>query len=128
MYRLAGKIYPKSKRIPVVEAAIIIESKLKQYAEAILPSKGFSRSKIKDLRDELTFNAVLNLILPLTLTKTDLRKVSKWRPKIDRIRKIRNDIVHNDLSDNAINEKEVLEGIYAAVDLFQFIDSKINKP
>lgn len=126
MYRLAGKVYPKSKRLPVVEAAIFIESKLKSYAEAILPTKGFSKSKIKDLRDELTFNTVLNLVLPLTLTKTDLSKVSKWRPQIDRIRKLRNDIVHNDLSDNAINEKEVLDGIYAAVDLFEFIDSKMK--
>ncbi len=126
MYRLAGKVYPRSKRLPVVEAAILIESKLKSYAEAILPAKGFSRSKIKDLRDELTFNAVLNLILPLTLKKTDLRKVSRWRPQIDRIRKLRNDIVHNDLSDNAISEKEVLDGIYAAIDLFEFIDSKLQ--
>jgi len=126
LFRLAGKVYPKSKRLPVVEAAILIESKLKSYAEAILPEKGFSKSKIKNLRDELTFNAVLNLVLPLTLTKTDLRKVGKWRPRIDRIRKIRNDIVHNNLSDDDIDEQDVLDGIYAAVDLFEFIDWKIQ--
>lgn len=126
LHRLAGKVHPKSKRLPVVETAILIESKLKSYAQAILPHKGFSRSKIKDLRDELTFNTVLNLVLPLTLSKTDLRRVSKWRPQIDRIRKLRNDIVHNDLSDNAINEKEVLDGIYAAVGLSEFIDSKLD--
>ncbi len=126
LHRLAGRVYPKSKRLPVVEAAIIIESKLKSYAEAILPGKGFSKSKIKDLRNELTFNTVLNLVLPLTLTKTDLRKVIQWRPRIDRIRKIRNDIVHNNLSDDDIGEQEVLDGIYAAVDLFEFIDSKMQ--
>jgi hypothetical protein len=126
LHRLAAKVYPKSKRLPIVEAAILIESKLKSYAEAILPDKGFSKSKIKDLRDELTFNTVLNLVLPLTLTKTDLKRVAKWRPHIDRIRKLRNDIVHNNLSDDDIGDKEVLDGIYAAVDLFEFIDSKMK--
>ena len=127
LYRLSGKVYPKYKRIPIVEAAILIESKLKAYAESILPDKGFSKSKIKDLRDELSFNTVLNLVLPLTLSKADLKRVSKWRPRIDRIRKLRNDIVHNDLSDEGIGEKEVLEGINAAVDLFEFIESRIRK-
>lgn len=127
LHRLAGKVYPKDKRIPIVEAAILIESKLKAYAEAILPDKGFTKSKIKDLRDELTFNSVLNLVLPLTLSKTDLNRVSKWRPHIDRIRKLRNDIVHNDLPDEAISEKEVLDGINAAVDLFDFIEDKLKR-
>ena len=127
LHRLAGKVYPKDRRIPIVEAAILIESKLKAYAEAILPDKGFTKSKIKDLRDELTFNSVLNLVLPLTLSKTDLKRVGKWQPHIDRIRKLRNDIVHNDLTDEAISEKEVLDGINAAVDLFEFIEDKLKQ-
>jgi hypothetical protein len=127
LHRLAGRISPKEKRIPIVEAAILIESKLKAYAEAILPEKGFSKSKIKDLRDELTFNSILNLVLPLTLNKTDLRRINKWRPYIDRIRKLRNDIVHNDLSDEAIREKEVLNGVNAAVDLFEFVENKLKR-
>ena len=127
LHRLIRRVYPKYKRIPVVEAAILIESKLKTYAETILPEKGFSQSKIKDLKDELTFNTVLNLVLPLTLTKGDLKRVSIWRPRIDRIRKLRNDIVHNDLSDDKISEKEVLEGIIAAMSLFEFIEAKIGK-
>jgi hypothetical protein len=57
LYRLAGRIYPSEKRIPVVEAAILIESRLKTYAEAILPERGFTNSQIKDLNDELTFNS-----------------------------------------------------------------------
>lgn len=126
LHRLAARVYPKSKRLPIVEAAILIESKLKSYAEAILPDKGFSKSKIKELRGELTFNTVLNLVLPLTLTKTDLRRVARWRPLIDRIRRLRNEIVHNDLSDEDIDDKEVLDGIYAAVDLFEFVDSKMQ--
>lgn len=126
LHRLAGKVHPKSKRLQVVETAIIVESKLKSYAEMILPNKGFSKSKIKELRSELSFNTVLNLVLPLTLNKTDLKRINKWRPLIDRIRKVRNDIVHNDLSDTAISEKEVLDGIYAAMDLFDFIDSKLK--
>lgn len=127
LHRLAGKVYPRDKRIPIVEAAILIESRLKAYAETILPEKGFTKSKIKDLRDELTFNSVLNLVLPLTLSKTDLKRVTKWRPHIDRIRKLRNDIVHDDLTDDAISEKEVLDGINAAVDLFEFIEEKLKR-
>ena len=127
LYRLAGRVYPRDKRIPIVEAAILIESRLKAYAEAILPERGFTKSKIKDLRDELTLNSVLNLVLPLTLTKADLRRVNRWRPHIDRIRKLRNDIVHNDLTDDAISEKEVLDGINDAVDLFEFIEDKLSR-
>jgi hypothetical protein len=103
LHRLAGKVYPREKRLPVVEAAILIESKLKAYAEAILPKKGFSRSKIKDLKDELTFNTVLNLVLPLTLTKSELRRLKRWIPLVDRIRKLRNDIVHNALQEESIS-------------------------
>jgi hypothetical protein len=127
LYRLAGKIYPREKRIPVVEAAILIERKLRAYAETILVESGFSKTKIKDLKDELTFNTVLNLILPLTLSKSDLKRLSIWLPRVDRIRKLRNDIVHNELLDQSITEKEVLEGIYAAIDLFAFIDNKVKK-
>lgn len=89
LHRLAGNVYPKSKRVPVVEAAILIESKLKAYAETILPTKGFSKSKLKDLKDELTFNTVLNLLLPLTLTKTEMRSLRQLLPLVDRIRKLR---------------------------------------
>jgi len=126
LHRLSGKVYPKDKRIPIIEAAILIESKLKAYAEAPLPDKGFTKSKIKDLKDELTFNSVLNLVLPLTLSKTDLKRVSKWLPQIDWIRKLRNNIVHNHLTDEAISEKEVLDGVNAAVDLFEFIEGKLK--
>jgi len=125
--RLIGKVYFRSRRLPLVEAAILIESKLKSYAEAILPERGFTKGKIKDLRDELGFNTVLNLVLPLTLSKAEAKRVSQWRPKVDRIRKIRNDIVHNNLSDAAIDEKEVLDGIRAAVDLFDFIEAKLPR-
>jgi hypothetical protein len=127
LHRLAGRVYPKDKRMTVVEAAILIESKLKTYGEKILPEKGFSKAKIKELRDELGFNNVLNLVLPLTLSKSDLRRVNTWRPRIDRIRKLRNDIVHNDLSDDAISDKEVFEGIFAAMDLFEFIEARIRR-
>lgn len=127
LYRLAGKVYPKTKRLPVVEAAILIESKLKSYVEDILQRRGFTKSKFKDLRDVLTFNAILNLVLPLTLSRTDLTKVNRWRPRIDRIRKIRNDIVHNDLSDDEIVDQVVIDGIYAAIDLFGFIEEKMRR-
>ena len=93
-----------------------------------MPNKGFSKGKIKDLRDELGFNIVLNLVLPLTMSKTELRRLAKWRSSIDHLRKLRNNIVHNNLADESINEKEVLEGIYAAIDLFQFIERKLPTP
>src|SRR6185503_3547468 len=84
LHRLAGKVFPRDKRIPVVEVAILIESKLRQYAEAVLPECGFSKSKIKDLQHDLTFNTLLNLVLPLTLTKSELRKVTKSILHVDR--------------------------------------------
>jgi len=127
LHRIISDVYPKSKRIPVVEAAILIESKLKTYAEAVLKEKEFSQSKIKELKDDITFNIVLNLLLPLTLTKTEIKRIKQWLPLVDRIRKLRNEIVHNNLQDNVITESEVINGIFSAVDLFEFIDGKIKK-
>ena len=92
-----------------------------------MPSKGFSKTKIKDLRDELTFNTVLNLLLPLTLTKTEYNGLKKWLPKVDRLRKLRNSIVHNELRDSEIREKEVIDGLHSAVALFDFIENKTRR-
>jgi hypothetical protein len=55
-----------------------------------------------------------------------MKRVRRWRPNIDRIRKLRNGIVHNNLRDDAISEKEVLDGINAAIELFEFVEAKLS--
>lgn len=128
LYRIAGSIHQGYKRIPVIEAAIMIESKLRTYSKEILTKKGLSRSRIRKLNDEITFNSVLNLIFPLSFNKSDLSRVNALCSRVDRIRTLRNDIVHNDLNEDRISEKEVLDGIYAAIILFVIIDSKKKRP
>jgi hypothetical protein len=121
LHRLLGRVFPKDKRIPTIEAAILIESILGEYALERLAEIGLSKNKIKGLREELSFNAILNLVLPLTLSKTQAKSIGIALQKVDHLRKIRNDIVHNNLREDKIEIKPVRDGIKAAMRLVSFL-------
>jgi hypothetical protein len=127
LLRLWAKASFRDTRIPVIEASIIAEMALKDYAIKILSSKHFSSNKLKDIKDDLTFNSVLNIILPLALTKTESKQMSKYILQVDKLRKIRNKIVHENLESSAIDEKDTKKSIEALVYLMKFIDKKNNR-
>lgn len=120
-HRIWARVYARDKRMPAIETAILLEALLKSYALQALEKRGFSKNKLKNISDDLSFNTCLNLVLPLTLSSSETRKVQDSIAKIDRLRRIRNDIVHDNLSEEDISEDEVKNGIDAGIKLLSFI-------
>jgi len=119
--RIRAKLLGKNKKIATLESAILFESLLRDYARRILKEKGLSNTKIKQLKDELSFNNILNLLLPFSLKKTELKKLQESINAIDKLRKIRNDLVHGEINEDEIDENLVEKGIEGGLKLVKFL-------
>lgn len=125
LYRIRGKAGWRELRTAAIEASIISESLLRTYGLKALKESGFSNNKLKRLRDELTFNNLLNVVLPLSLTKTELRRVQAAIDAVDRLRGIRNDLVHGNITEKDIEASAVEAGIDGAIALVRFLQVKL---
>jgi len=125
LYRIRGKAGWRELRTAAIEASIISESLLRTYGLKALKDSGFSNSKLKRMRDELTFNNLLNIVLPLSLTKTELKKVQKAIDAVDRLRAIRNDLVHGNITQKEVEQADVEAGIDGAIQLVRFLQVKL---
>ena len=125
LYRIRGKAGWRELRTAAIEASIISESLLRAYGLRALKESGFSNNKLKRLRDELTFNNLLNIVLPLSLTKTELKRVQQAIDAVDRLRGIRNDLVHGNITQQDIEAPTVEAGIDGAIHLVRFLQSKL---
>ena len=126
LYRIRGKLGWRETRTAAIEASIISESLLRAYGLQALKESGFSNSKIKRLRDELTFNNLLNIVLPLSLTKVELRKMQRPIDAVDRLRGIRNDLVHGNITEKEVERATVDAGIDGAIQLVRFLKAKLS--
>lgn len=125
--KIRTKIAEKHKKIPVIEASILIETILRQYLKNALKAFGFSNTKIKTLRDELTFNSMLNLVTPLTLSKSESKAIQPQINATNALRKIRNDLVHGNISEDKVEMSNIIDGIEGALKLIALLKQKINK-
>lgn len=125
LYRIRGKAGWRELRAAAIEASIISESLLRAYGLKALKESGFSNNKLKRLRDELTFNNLLNIVLPLSLGKTDLRRVQVAIDAVDRLRGIRNDLVHGNITQKEVEAPQVEQGIDGAITLVRFLQAKL---
>jgi hypothetical protein len=128
LLRIRSQLQWRQKKIPTIEAAILVETILREYAEKVLLSLGFSKSRVKALRDELTFNTFLNIVLPLSLTRSETKRIEDNIRKVDVLRKVRNDLVHGNIREVDIDENNVRSGIEGALVVVAFIRSKISGP
>lgn len=126
LYRIRGKASWRDLRTAAVEASIISETLLRSYGLQVLKASGFSNNKLKRLRDELTFNNLLNVVLPLSLNKTELRRVQKAIDAVDRLRGVRNDLVHGNKTQGEIEATSVEQGIDGAILLVRFLQAKLE--
>jgi hypothetical protein len=125
LYRIRGKAGWQELRAAAIEASIISETLLRAYGLKALKESGFSNNKLKRLRDELTFNNLLNIVLPLSLGKTDLRRVESAIDAVDRLRGIRNDLVHGNITQKDVEASQVEQGINGAIKLVRFLQAKL---
>ena len=126
LYRIRGKSGWKEVRTAAIEASIISESLLRAYGLQALKKSGFSNNKLKRLRDELTFNNLLNIVLPLSLTKVELRKMQRPIDAVDRLRGVRNDLVHGNITEKEVERVLVDAGIDGAIQLVRFLKVKLS--
>ncbi len=125
LYRIRGKAAWKKLKVAAIEASIISESLLRAYGVQILKRNGFSNSKLKRLRDEMSFNNLLNILLPLSLHKGELCRMQSHINAVDALRGIRNDLVHGNVQEKDIDPTQVNNGIDSAIKLVKFLSAKI---
>ncbi len=125
LYRIRGKAGWRELRTAAIEASIVSESLLRAFGLKTLKESGFSNTKLKRLRDEMTFNNLLNIVLPLSLNKRELRSVQAAIDAVDRLRGIRNDLVHGNITEREVEAKQVEQGIDGAISLVRFLQAKV---
>jgi len=128
LLRIRSRLEWREKKIATIESAILVETIISGYGEKVMTKLGFSKNKIKALRDDLTFNTILNIVLPLSLTKAEAKKMAGDVQGVDLLRKIRNDVVHGNIREEDIDDAGVRKGIAGAVRLIEFIKKKLANP
>lgn len=126
LYRIRNKAHMRQVKTATIEASIISESLLREYGLKTLEVRGLSKNKIKKIKDELTFNNLLNVILPLSLTKSEFNRISRDVEKIDSLRRLRNDLVHGNIQEKDIDHANVVEAAEAAIRLVNLLKNKIE--
>jgi hypothetical protein len=114
----------RQKKIAVIEASILIETVLRGYIQSSLIGFGFSKTKIKSIKDEITFNSMLNLIVPLTMTKSESKNIQKQLIATNALRKIRNDLVHGNITEDQVEEQRIKDGIDGALKVIAILSEK----
>ena len=126
LLRIRSRLEWREKKVATIEASIIAEAILRNYGDRILTTLGFSGNKLKNLKDELTFSTLLNIVLPLTLSKSRSAKLQDKIDAVNVLRKIRNDLVHGIISESEIDDKNVRAGIESTLKLVEFIREKLG--
>jgi hypothetical protein len=124
LLRIRAKAAFDEKPISLIEAAIIAETIVRDFCITVLEQRGFSQNRLKNVRQDLTFNLLLNAVLPLTLSKSEIRRVSNAILQVDRLRKLRNDLVHENARDAETDAEAIRKGLDGAVRLVDFLRSR----
>lgn len=114
-------------KVATLEAAIFAEKILRDYANRVLISLGMSKNKLKNIKDELTFSTILNILLPLSLSKSEAKRLRRHIQAVDILRKIRNDVMHGNITESEIDEVKVRAGIESTLKLVDFIRGRLNE-
>jgi hypothetical protein len=126
LHRMKGKAIWNERKIAAIEASILMETVLRDYGLRVLTTNGFSASQIQKLRDELTFSTLLNILFPLSLAKSQRTKISKHLRAVDALRRLRNDLVHGNISEKDVDERQVMDGIDGALAMVTYLHRRLN--
>jgi hypothetical protein len=123
---LKQKALWNEKRIAAIESAILIEFFVGKKVELVLDAQGISKNKIKDIKKELGMSLFINLLIPLSISPKEYKTQKENLERIDKLRKVRNEIIHDGLEENQIEPEVVSEGIDAAIKLLSFLNKKFG--
>lgn len=119
LVKIRAKAAWGEKRIPVVETMAVLEVVIRNKVHSTLLNKGLSKKKIKETETDIGMALLLNTFLPLILNKKEMDSLRDTILSVNTLRKIRNDIMHNNLKDVDIEQKIVVQGIDSAIRLTQ---------
>lgn len=126
LVRIKSKAAWGSKRIPTIETAALIEVVIRNKIQVVLKQQGQSDRKIDNVNDEISLSILLNILLPLILNKSEVKRYKKDIDALDLLRKVRNDIMHRNIPENEINLETVRNGVDAAIKIIQLLNLKIK--
>lgn len=124
LLRLKQKTAWNEKRIAAIESATIIEFILRKKVEGVLTAQGVSHNKIKDIKKDLGMSILLNLLIPLSISKKEYDTQRSNIEKVDKLRKVRNEIIHDGLAEESVDSETVAQGIESAIALIFFLNTK----
>jgi hypothetical protein len=126
LLKLRSKVQWNEKRVSIVESAAIIEMALKNVVSNALLQRGVSKARLDSLREEAGLSIFLNFMLPLGLSNATYKRVLPLIHKIDKLRKLRNQIMHENLPEQDIDTEQAYEGVDSCVNLIMYL-IKIGK-
>jgi hypothetical protein len=127
LLRIQAKARWGENRIPTIETAALMEVTIRNKVQLLLHRQGQSKKKIDAADDELGFSMLLNVFLPIALTKGELAKYKKYIDDLDALRRVRNNIMHRNISESSIDHALITRGIKAAIKITEFLDRKFRK-
>jgi len=119
LLRIRSKLEWHQEKIAAIEAAVLVEALLRKYAIETLKKSGMSANRIKTVKDEITLNALINIVLPLSLSTTRRSRLDAHVGAVDALRRVRNDIVHGNINETQIDHAVVRDGIDGALVLIE---------
>lgn len=126
LYRIKDKLLYNDLKIPLVEAITIIEIFINNKMILISAKKGIEQKTLSGLKKDISFSVLLNILLPLNITPKENRIYGNDIKNIDNLRKIRNKIMHENLSNDRIDKKVTERGIESGIKLLKFLEKKFK--
>ena len=124
-HRLLSKAYEEldlhqNYKYALLESFITAEMVISKFLREIKLSKGVSKGKLKEYKSEVGIGYQTNIELPAFLDNLTPNE-RKILGEINRIRSIRNDVVHEG---KAVSEKEALDAVNATASLISMLDER----
>lgn len=126
LYRIRSRLEWREHKIATIEAAIFAETTLRDFIVRALISRGMSKKKLKNLQNDLSFSILLNALLPMTIPKTKANRLRPHIESVDVLRKIRNDLVHGNITEKEINVENVRKGIEGALHIVETVKKTLT--
>ena len=124
LLRIRSKVAWNEKRIPTLETAALVEVVVRNKIQEVAIRKGVSKTRIENIEDEIGLSILLNVLLPMALTKGKYRRYRKYINDLDKLRKLRNKIMHKNIPEETMDKETVYKGVVAAIKIVSFLKNK----
>jgi len=125
LLRIRSRVAFRDRALPMIEAAIVTERTVRDFVLLKLKDQGMASKRIKELKNDLTFSLNSNVFLPLCLTKTEIKKLTKHIWGVNKLRKLRNDVAHSNIGYDDVTYEDAKVAVESAIALVKFVEQKL---